>query len=191
MNESTSAPGANTPLWDSVQAIAFHRHHIATYLRDILLDEPVHGHFATVQTSFDGGSISRYTVVLVVTPTRLLYLYASDQPFPDSDTPVHVQVQAIPLRQLPTVNVVYGHTSTDDEPEELMLSIGWGTFHRVAIDAGHCGDPQCEANHVQGGLCNEDIQLRVSVQADGREKMNEVQQFVQVLRRANAAALIP
>ncbi|MDO5726703.1 MAG: DUF5998 family protein [Bowdeniella nasicola] len=169
--------------------LAFHPAHIRTHLKSMLFDEPIVASFVNMQSTFENAEVARYVVLFVLTPTRLLHLYASEAPFPESDRALHVEVHSVALHALHSVRNIYGHASDDSPTEEIVFAIGWGDASRVMVDVGPCPDPECDMVHGNGGLAHEDVVLRLSVEADGSEKIREAEAFIQQLRRAQLEQL--
>lgn len=180
----TSSPCSLADVTSELSQAAFHPAAMEGYLKDCLFDEDILGYFAGAQMTFDRGSVARYANLFVVTPTRLIHIYASDLPFPESEQDVHVQVQTIPLKNLTGIEAIYGHPATGGSAGDLVLVIGWGVNSRIAIDFGACEDPECGGNHGNGGVSQEDIVIRVSAEADGADRLASALEFARVLRRA-------
>lgn len=176
-------------LSEKLDRLAFHPAHIRTHLDAMLFDEPIVASFVNMQSTFENAAVSRYVVLFVLTPTRLLHLYASEAPFPESDKALHVEAHSVALRSLHSVRNIYGHSSDDSPTEEIVFAIGWGDASRVMIDVGPCPDPECDMLHGNGGLAHEDVVLRLSVEGDGSEKVREAEIFIQHLRRAQLRLL--
>lgn len=168
---------------------AFHPAAMASYLEECLFEEDILGFFAGAQTTFDRGTIARYANLFVVTPSRLIHVYASDLPFPESSEEVHIQVQTVPLTKLLSVDAVYGHSAEGGPAADLVLAIGWGGASRIVIDFGSCDDPDCAGSHGSGGAAQEDIVIRVSAEGDGAKRLTAALDFARALRRAQFAAI--
>ncbi|MDO5701477.1 MAG: DUF5998 family protein [Bowdeniella nasicola] len=168
--------------------VAFHPALMREYLEEVRFGEEILGHFAFAQATFERGEMARYANLFVVTATRLLHVYATDVPYPDSDLDLHVQVQAVPLAQLATIDVTYGHTEEGLEPTDLVISLGWGGNSRLMVDWAECADPECVSTHGNGAVVSEDCVVRISVDGEGPRAMAAARRFVADLRRAQWAA---
>jgi hypothetical protein len=70
---------------------------------------------------------------------------------------------------------------------ETWLSVGWGAVRRVDLELASCSDPQCEADHgYTGTMVGDDLTVRMSAAADGRDRVARLVSFATALQRAAA-----
>jgi hypothetical protein len=157
--------------------------------------EGVQSHLVHAETTFDVETIRRHLSVVVLTPTRLIFVHADDHGGDEDHTPQShgiATTESVPLSAIRTVMV----THVVPEPEhyeqgklgrELTLTIGWGAVGRLDIEPATCGDPQCEADHgYTGSITGDDLSLRISADAEGDEALREAIEFAKVLSATTA-----
>ena len=72
-------------------------------------------------------------------------------------------------------------------PTEVMLTIGWNVLSHLELEPAHCGDESCEADHgYLGTITADDLTLRISEAADGKEAIRQVLTFANALSDAAA-----
>jgi hypothetical protein len=65
--------------------------------------------------------------------------------------------------------------------------VGWGAVRRIDLELATCSDPQCEADHgYTGTLVGDDLTVRMSVAADGPDRVARLMRFASSLQRAAA-----
>jgi hypothetical protein len=58
---------------------------------------------------------------------------------------------------------------------------------RIDLEPAHCADPSCEADHGSTGqLVPDDLVLRISAQAEGRDAVDRAVAFAHALSAATA-----
>ena len=73
-------------------------------------------------------------------------------------------------------------------PQELTLTVGWGTVSRLDLEPAGCSDPDCEADHgYTGTAALEDITLRVSADAEGSDAVRAAVSFARAVSAATGA----
>ena len=78
---------------------------------------------------------------------------------------------------------------SSDRVRELTLGIAWSGGQRIDLTPAGCEDPQCEADHgYTGTMQEEDLVLRVSAEADGKQAVEDARTFARALRKVNTAA---
>ena len=96
--------------------------------------------------------------------------------------------EAVTLTSIRTVVVtrmVANPTKGVAPPAEAVLTIGWGGVGRVDLEPAGCSDPSCEADHgYTGTMTTDDLSLRVSEAADGRDVVAELLAFARALSTA-------
>ena len=156
--------------------------------------EAVHAHLVHQETTFDAQEVRRHVTVLVVTPTRLVTAHVDDHG-PDDLSPTayaSASTEAVPLRAVRSVvlqHVVANPTqhSAGSAPDELSLTIGWGSLTRVDLEPASCADPDCEADHgYTGTMTGDDITVRLSAEAEGEDAVRAAAEFGRALSAATA-----
>jgi len=157
--------------------------------------EPVEAHLVHQETTFDAQEVRRHVTVLVVTGTRLVVAHVDDHgPDDVSPTPyASASTEAVPLHAVRTVVLQHlvaeplEHTGA--APDELSLTIGWGSVHRLDLEPAGCDNPECEADHgYTGSMSGDDIVVRVSRAAEGGDAVADALAFARELSRATGSA---
>ena len=155
--------------------------------------EEVVAHLVHPETTFDT-EVRRHVTALVLTPTRLIMTHVDDHPA-DRDNPsgsASATTEAVPLRAVHTVSLTHVMGAPERHrvgalPTELTLAVGWGGVQRVDLEPATCGDPQCDADHgLTGTISPEDVVVRISAQAEGREAVQAAVAFARALSAATA-----
>lgn len=165
---------------------------VADVLDVALADEPVVAHLVQPETTFDASEVRRHVTVLVLTPTRLVVAHVDDHPA-DREHPsgsAAATTESVPLREVRSVAMT--HVVNDpqrhhagDGPVEVTLAIDWGAVSRIDLEPAGCGDPDCEADHgLTGTMSPDDVVVRVSAAAEGRDAVRAAVAFA---RRLSAA----
>ncbi len=158
--------------------------------------EPVRAHLVHQETTFDAQEVRRHVTVLVVTGTRLVVAHVDDHG-PDDVSPTayaSASTEAVPLHAVRTV--VLQHVVAEPmahragtSPDELSLTVGWGSVQRLDLEPAGCSDPACEADHgYTGTMSGDDIVVRVSSAAEGVDAVADALSFARELSRATGAA---
>lgn len=169
---------------------------VADALEIALADEEVGAHLVHGETTFDLDTIRRHLSVVVLTPSRLIFVHADDHGG-DSEhgDEAHgiVTSEAVPISAVRSVMV----THVVPRPEkyrkgrlgrELTLTIGWGAVNRVDLEPAGCADPQCEADHgMTGSITADDLSLRISADAEGESALRDAIAFAKALSARTAA----
>jgi hypothetical protein len=130
--------------------------------------------------------------VLVLTPTRLVLAHADDHAADDTSPSPYVttSTEAVPLRTIRSVvvnRVVAEPASGDTGPSEVTLTLGWGAVSRIDLEPAGCSDPECDADHgYTGTATSDDVALRVSAAAEGRDAVDRMLDFATAISRATA-----
>jgi len=167
---------------------------ICDVLEVALAGEEVRSHLVHQETTFDRVEVRRHVTVLVLTATRLVVAHADDHA-PDETSPepyASASTEAVPLRRVNSV--VLSHSVVRPErhdpgavPRELTLAVGWGAMTRIDLEPAGCADPDCEADHgYTGTLAADDITVRLSCDAEGREAVSDAVSFARALSAATA-----
>ncbi len=156
-----------------------------------LLDSVVHH-----EPTFNGDEIHRHVTVLALTPTRLLVGHVDDHlaegelaessAAASTESVALSKVNAVAMTRVVTHPEQYQRGS--DAVQETWLSVGWGTVRRLDIEPAVCPDPDCEAEHgFTGALVGDDLTVRMSVAADGAERVQRLIRFATRLQQATAS----
>ena len=157
--------------------------------------EPVNAHLVHGETTFDVDAVRRHLSVLVLTPTRLVFVHADDHAGDEDHHPdAHgvATTEAVPLDSIRSVVLTHvvtkpatyrgGNTGPD-----ITLAIGWGAVSRVDLEVASCGDPNCDADHgYTGTVTGEDVALRISTDAEGAAALQDALTFAKALSAATA-----
>jgi hypothetical protein len=137
--------------------------------------------------------VRRHMSVLVLTPTRLVYSHTDESPpeDPGGRLLAETSTEAVPFSRISSVSVtrVYpdpaSYVPGVTTPSEVVLTIGWNVLSHIELEPAHCGDENCEADHgYTGTLTADDLSLRVSEAADGKEAVQRVLDFAGALSDA-------
>ena len=155
--------------------------------------EEVVAHLVHPETTFDT-EVRRHVTALVLTPSRLIMAHVDDHPA-DRENPVasaSATTEAVPLRAVHTVALTHVVGAPERHragavPTELTLAVGWGGVQRIDLEPATCGDPQCDADHgLTGAISPDDVVVRVSAQAEGRDAVRGAVAFARALSAATA-----
>ena len=155
-----------------------------------LADEPVLAHLVQAETTFDD-AVRRHLTVLALTATRLVAAHADDHEG-DAAHPssAAATTEAVPLHEVRSVALTHvvaepAQHLPGDSASELTLAIGWGAVSRIDLEPAQCPDPACEADHgLTGQLTPDDVVVRVSEAAEGRDAVRRAVAFARVLSAA-------
>ncbi len=190
-------------LAEQIDKAGYYPAFVADVLDIALADEQVTAHLVHGETTFDADTIRRHLSVLVLTPTRLIFVHADDHAGDEehSDEAHGVATsEAVPLSSVRTVMLThvvgqpaaYQPTSEprDIAGRDVTLTIGWGGVSRVDLEVATCGDPSCDADHgYTGTLAADDLALRISADAEGAAALDDALSFARRLSAATAARL--
>ena len=134
--------------------------------------------------------------ILVLTPTRLIVGHTDDHPAepPAEGTFAATSTESVVLSKINSVVLTRVVARPEDyqsgslDVSETWLSVGWGAVRRVDLELATCSDPQCEADHgYTGTLVGDDLTVRMSAAADGRDRVARLMSFATALQNAAAA----
>jgi hypothetical protein len=153
--------------------------------------EGVLGALVHHEATFNQDAVGRHLSVLVLTSTRLLIGHTDEGAIPGEAPHAITSVESISLGRIKAAAVselVSDPQSYDPQltcPNEAWLSISWGTMNRVDLEPASCGDPNCEADHGYfGSVSSDDLTVRMSVAADGADKVRQLLAFGTLLQLA-------
>lgn len=156
-----------------------------------LLDFVVHH-----EPTFNRDEIHRHVTILALTPSRLVVGHTDDQPAepPQTGTFAATSTESLALTKINTVVVTRivaepaAYQPGSEDATETWLSVGWGAVRRIELEQATCPDPQCDADHgFSGSLVGDDLTVRMSVAADGTDRVARLVRFASTLQRAAAA----
>lgn len=155
-----------------------------------LADEDVLAHLVQAETTFDD-TVRRHLTVLALTPSRLVTAHVDDHEG-DAAHPssAAATTEAVPLSEIRSVVLTHvvdepAQHSPGDSASELTLAIGWGAVSRIDLEPVQCPDPACEADHgLTGQVTPDDVVVRVSGAAEGRDALRRAAAFARALSAA-------
>lgn len=185
-----AVPIAKTELRRSLDHAGYYPELVGDVLDVALAGEEIVAHLVHPETTFDV-EVRRHVTVLVLTPTRLIMAHVDDHPA-DQENPgsASATTESVPLRHVHTVGLTHVVTVPERHragavPAELTLAIGWGGVQRLDLEPATCGDPACEADHgLTGSLTPDDVVVRVSASAEGKEAVRAAVGFARALSSA-------
>lgn len=186
-NGCMSVSGA---LLRDLQDAGYYPHLAANIINDVLFDEPVVEHCVHMETHMDFESIHRHVTAFVLTETRLILVHVDDEPAgPDQKMRGVASVEDIPFDRIRTVLLSRIYENPADfapgqKPVEVGVNLGWESVRRLEVFPESCADPQCDADHGYGGTSvPEDVNLRVSAQAEGQSAVDQAERFALTLKK--------
>ncbi|GAA1339594.1 DUF5998 family protein [Arthrobacter roseus] len=189
----TSLSAERRDLDAALERSGFYPMLVADVVHDALDGRAPLSHVVQLETHFDRTEVHRHITVLVLTEDMLVVAHVDDQQLDDAGEHVMAQIstESVPVSQIRSVVLSYvyaqpqNYTSTD-QARELTLAIAWTGGQRLDMGPAGCADPECDADHgYTGTIAQEDIVLRVSVEADGAEAVENAKFFARSLRKAN------
>ncbi|SDQ50415.1 DUF5998 family protein [Quadrisphaera sp. DSM 44207] len=159
-----------------------------------LAGEAVRAHLVHLETTFDTDAVRRHVTVLALTPTRLVVAHVDDHgPEAEGGAPVAVgSSESVPLSSVRSVVLAHRFPAPERHrrggpPQELTLTVGWGTLSRVDLEPAGCADPDCDADHgYTGSVTGDDVSLRISADAEGQDAVRAALRFARALTAASS-----
>lgn len=194
-------------LYTDIEATGYYPALVSDSLRTSIAGEQIRAHALHHEATFDREQVRRHITVLVLTDRRLVIAHVdehvddaasesvsehagegdtghSSAAFATSEAVRLDKVESVAIARLVEDPANYKPGSL---PSEVVLTIGWGAVNRVDVEPATCGDPECQAEHgFTGSMSNDDFTLRVSVAADGVERVEQFLTFAQALSDASA-----
>lgn len=156
-----------------------------------LAGEPVLSSVVHLETTFDADEVRRHVTVLALTPTRLVVAHTDDHAEPGAATAfATMSTEWVALQRVTSVVVTRvvadpASYAPGSLPAEVTLTVGWGALSRLDLEPASCGDNTCEADHgYTGSATADDLSLRVSAAAEGRDAVAAVLGFAAALSAA-------
>jgi hypothetical protein len=147
------------------------------------------------EPTFNHDEIHRHVTILALTPTRLIVGHTDDHPAepPAEGTFAAASTESVVLSKINSVVLTRVVSRPEDyqtgslDVSETWLTVGWGAVRRVDLEVATCNDPQCEADHgYTGTLVGDDLTVRMSAAADGRDRVARLVSFATALQHAAA-----
>ena len=181
------------PLTVQIDQAGYYPDFVTDVLDVAVAGEPVTAHLVHAETTFDTDALRRHLSVLVLTPTRLVFVHADDHAGDEDHHPeAHgvATTEAVPLENIRSVVLTHvvakpAEYRGGSSGRELTLGVGWGSISRIDVEPATCGDPNCEADHgYTGNVTAEDVALRISADAEGTEAVSAALAFAKALSAA-------
>lgn len=164
---------------------------VADVIAMAVAGERVVSHVVQHEATFNREEIQRHLSVLVLTPTRFIVGHTDESDDPNEPNQAMTTTESVALARISSVSL----TQVINHPErhgrsrsaiaETWLTVGWGTMRHVDMEPAHCGDPDCEADHgYSGSLVSDDLTVRMSAAADGKENVARLVAFATSLQVA-------
>ncbi|MGF0117041.1 DUF5998 family protein [Promicromonospora sp. Marseille-Q5078] len=193
MPHATARDNLRADLSAHVRRAGYYPDLVEDVLDVALADEDVLAHLVQAETTFDD-AVRRHLTVLVLTPTRLVAAHVDDHEG-DAAHPssAAATTEAVPLSEIRSVAVTHvvdepAEHRPGDSASELTLAVGWGAVSRIDLEPAQCPDPACEADHgLTGQLTPDDVVVRVSGAAEGRDALRRAIAFARALSAATGA----
>lgn len=185
------APTTRDDLTAELRLAGYYPELVADVLDVALADEEVVGHLVHAETTFDS-EVRRHLTVLVLTPTRLVTAHVDDHPA-DAEHPTasaSATTEAVPVDTVRSVTLTHVVAQPEkhragEGASEVTLAVGWGAVSRIDLEPAGCPDPGCEADHgLTGQMLPDDVVVRVSSAAEGRDAVRSAVAFARALSAA-------
>lgn len=152
-------------------------------------DESLLGHLVHHEATFDRDALHRHLTVLALTDTRFIVCHVDEDDGKPGQMQAATTSEAVPLHALGTVSVAtmvnhpQHHAAGRSEVAEVWLTVNWGALRQLDLKPAACDNPECEADHGYiGSATGEDLVLRMSVAADGKDSIAKMMQFATLLQ---------
>jgi hypothetical protein len=191
------APDPRSALDADLALTGFYPHLVTDLVAGELTDAAVHSHLVQVETHVERAEVHRHLTVLVLTASDLLILHVDDQDPEGGSGRANVSAETVALPRIDSVVVSSVYPEPDryepgQGPRELTVGVAWSGGQRMDLYSADCNDPQCEVDHgYSGQLVREDLVVRISADADGRDRLAQAGVFAKRLRAATVAAAVP
>lgn len=185
---------ANTALRHALDRAGYYPDLVLDVLDVAVADEEVLAHLVQPETTFDDTEVRRHLTALVLTATRFIMAHVDDGPGPDGRPGAAATTESVPLGDIRSVALTHGvsepaRVRARRRTTELTVAVTWGAVQRLDVEPASCDDPACEADHgYTGTISPEDVVVRVSAEAEGREALAHAVAFARALSAATARA---
>ncbi len=190
----SATSNAWTDLTTQLHRAGYYPELVADVLDLAIAGEEIVSHLVLPETTFDASEVRRHLTVLVLTPSRLVTAHVDDHPA-DSENPsasAAATTESVPLTEVRSVSLTHVVAEPHEHragtaPLEVTLALGWGAVSRVDLEPAQCPDPTCDADHgLTGQITPDDVVVRVSAEAEGRDAVRAAVDFARALSRATA-----
>lgn len=156
-----------------------------------LWDEEVVAHLVHVEATFNRDEIHRHLSVLVLTPTRFIVAHTDEETEPGEGSRAITTTEVVGLASIRSVSLTQVvsrperyRSARHGAPAETWLTVAWGTMRQIELEPAGCSDPTCEADHGYTGTGTaDDLVVRMSVAADGAERVQSLVRFGTQMQR--------
>ncbi|MET1034091.1 MAG: DUF5998 family protein [Arthrobacter sp.] len=194
MISRTSAAGRD--LHSALERAGFYPRLVADVVDDALDGMEPLAHLIHLETHIEHNEVHRHVTVLVLTADVMVVVHVDDQQLDELGGKAMAQVstETVAVTKIGSVVLSYVYQQpqdyrSSDRVRELTLGIAWSGGQRIDLTPAGCEDPQCEADHgYTGTMQEEDLVLRVSAEADGKQAVEDARTFARALRKLNTAA---
>ncbi|WP_165860415.1 DUF5998 family protein [Kocuria tytonicola] len=191
-----SAPDGSRLIQD-IEKAGFYPQLVSDVVKDSLDGRRPVSHLVQLETHFTNTELHRHITALVLAEDVLHITHVDDQSFDETgaDAVARVSTETVPISQIRSVTLSYAyHQPQNYEPGtaimELNLAVSWTGTQQLELYPAMCEDPECQADHgYTGTAASEDVVMRISSEADGRDAVEGAREFARTLRRANVAPL--
>ncbi|MEX3508292.1 DUF5998 family protein [Kocuria carniphila] len=189
-----SAPDGSRLIQD-IGTAGFYPQLVEDVVKDSLDGRQPVSHLVQLETHFNNTELHRHITVLVLAEDVLHITHVDDQQFDDSgrDVVARVSTETVGISQIRSVTLSYAyHQPQNYRPDtpimELTLAVSWTGTQQLELYPAMCEDPECQADHgYTGTAASEDVVMRISSEADGKDAVEGAREFARTLRRANLA----
>lgn len=189
-----SAPDGSR-LFQDINTAGFYPQLVEDVVRDSLDGRQPVSHLVQLETHFDNTELQRHITVLVLAEDVLHITHVDDQQYDEKgrDVVARVSTETVGISQIRSVTLSYAyHQPQNYRPGtpimELTLAVSWTGTQQLELYPAMCEDPECQADHgYTGTAASEDVVMRISSEADGKDAVDGAREFARTLRRANLA----
>ncbi|MDO4792040.1 MAG: DUF5998 family protein [Buchananella hordeovulneris] len=141
-------------------------------------------------TVIDEEAVRRHVNAIALTRRHLVLMHIDE--IDDAPGSLAISSEIVPLSNIVATRFTYEVSDAvngSGEIREVLISLGWKSTRQFEFGPKSCGDPTCEAEHGQGGVIhNEDLAIRVTAEADGKQELANALEFGAELARLMATA---
>lgn len=143
--------------------------------------------------AFNNEEIHRHLTVLALTPTRLIIDHTDDGDHSSLGQNAITSTEVVNLANINSVSLSQVVSNPEDVEVDVdsciesWLTIGWSVMNRIELEPAACGNPECEADHgYSGALMADDLTIRMSEAADGKENVKKLIHFATCLQQTTS-----
>lgn len=172
----------------SVATSGYHPDAVISAVEEALAGEAVRAFVTHHEPTFDRHEVRRHMSVLALTPTRVILTHTDEHPgdalLPEPYTTT--TSESVPLHRVAAVVVTRMVSTANQQLQEAVLTISWGTVSRIDMEPAVCDDPDCTADHgYSGSITGDDFTLRIAAAADGGHAVERLLAFAKALNAAS------